>query len=97
MGPYRLLACDLPKGTVGDARVGVAVAERGEVSVVARRGALFANAIMALAGDVDDVVFPTGTVVEGDTLYIYYGAADELIAVASVSLPVLLGKLLSHR
>jgi predicted GH43/DUF377 family glycosyl hydrolase len=50
-----------------------------------------------LAGDVDDVVFPTGTVVEGDTLYIYYGAADELIAVASVSLPVLLGKLLSHR
>src|SRR5471030_570457 len=36
-----------------------------------------------LKGDVDDVVFPTGTALFGDTLYIYYGAADELIACAS--------------
>ncbi|TWJ01605.1 putative GH43/DUF377 family glycosyl hydrolase [Mucilaginibacter frigoritolerans] len=45
-------------------------------------------------GDVDDVCFPTGTVLEGDQLYIYYGAADELIACASVSLKGLTEELL---
>jgi len=48
-----------------------------------------------LTGDVDDVCFPTGTAQFGDTLYIYYGAADELIACASVNLPALLDELLS--
>ncbi|MES2112308.1 MAG: pesticidal protein Cry7Aa [Bacteroidota bacterium] len=48
-----------------------------------------------LKGDVDDVCFPTGTAQFGDTLYIYYGAADELIACASVSLPALLDELMS--
>ncbi|MDP9075949.1 MAG: pesticidal protein Cry7Aa [Bacteroidota bacterium] len=48
-----------------------------------------------LDGDVDDVCFPTGTAQFGDTLYIYYGAADELIACASVSLPALLDELIS--
>ena len=46
-----------------------------------------------LTGDVDDVCFPTGTAQFGDTLYIYYGAADELIACASVNLPALLDEL----
>jgi len=46
-----------------------------------------------LTGDVNDVCFPTGTVLEGDTLYIYYGAADELIACGSVSLKGLLREL----
>ncbi|CAN5284095.1 glycosidase [soil metagenome] len=48
-----------------------------------------------LDGDVDDVCFPTGTVLMDDTLYIYYGAADDLIACASVSLKALLAELLS--
>ncbi|MCR8558387.1 hypothetical protein KXD93_12075 [Mucilaginibacter sp. BJC16-A38] len=48
-----------------------------------------------LDGDVDDVCFPTGTAQFGDTLYIYYGAADELIACASVSLAALLDELTS--
>ncbi len=48
-------------------------------------------------GDVDDVCFPTGTVIEGDTLYIYYGAADELVATASVSLSGLVDELLKYR
>jgi predicted GH43/DUF377 family glycosyl hydrolase len=43
-----------------------------------------------LVGDVNDVVFPTGTALFGDTLYIYYGAADKRIACASVSLKELL-------
>jgi len=46
-------------------------------------------------GIVNNVVFPTGALVFGEDLYIYYGAADERIAVASVSLPELLNKLLT--
>lgn len=46
-----------------------------------------------LAGDVDDVCFPTGTVIIDDKLYIYYGAADDVIACASVSLSGLVDEL----
>ncbi len=46
-----------------------------------------------LKGEVNNVCFPTGTLLENDTLYIYYGAADERIAVASVSLKELLDEL----
>ncbi len=41
-------------------------------------------------GHVPNVVFPTGTAVFGDTLYMYYGAADKRIAVASVKLKELI-------
>lgn len=47
-----------------------------------------------LHGEVNNVCFPTGTVVENDTLYIYYGAADERIAVASLSMSKLLKELM---
>ena len=47
-----------------------------------------------LKGEVNNVCFPTGTVLINDTLYIYYGAADERIACASVSLSALLDELL---
>jgi predicted GH43/DUF377 family glycosyl hydrolase len=46
-----------------------------------------------LKGVVNNVCFPTGAVVEDDTIYIYYGAADERIAVASLSLTELLTEL----
>jgi predicted GH43/DUF377 family glycosyl hydrolase len=46
-----------------------------------------------LKGEVNNVCFPTGAILENDTLYIYYGAADERIAVASVSLKELLAEL----
>jgi predicted GH43/DUF377 family glycosyl hydrolase len=46
-----------------------------------------------LKGEVNNVCFPTGAIVEGDSLYIYYGAADERIALASVSLNELLKEL----
>lgn len=52
--------------------------------------------VWEIRGDVDNVCFPTGTVVQGDTLYIYYGAGDEVIAAGSVSLPELLKELLAH-
>ena len=48
-----------------------------------------------LKGEVNNVVFPTGTALFGDTLYIYYGAADKRIACASLSLSALLAELLT--
>ena len=48
-------------------------------------------------GDVNNVVFPTGTAVFGERLYIYYGAADKRIAVASVDLNELLDELLNTK
>ncbi len=50
-----------------------------------------------LIGEVHNVVFPTGTALFGDDLYIYYGAADSHIAVASVSLKDLLIELRRHK
>jgi predicted GH43/DUF377 family glycosyl hydrolase len=50
-----------------------------------------------LKGEVNNVVFPTGTALFGDTLYIYYGAADERIAVVSLSLSELLAELLTYK
>jgi beta-1,2-mannobiose phosphorylase / 1,2-beta-oligomannan phosphorylase len=50
-----------------------------------------------LKGEVNNVCFPTGAIVEDDTLYIYYGAADEQIACASMSLSALLQELLLHK
>ena len=47
-------------------------------------------------GEVNNVCFPTGTITIDDIIYIYYGAADEQIAVASVSLSGLLTELMSH-
>jgi predicted GH43/DUF377 family glycosyl hydrolase len=44
-------------------------------------------------GYVNNVCFPTGAIVQNDTLYIYYGAADSRIAVASLSLSELLTEL----
>ena len=49
-----------------------------------------------LKGDVNNVVFPTGTAIFGNTLFIYYGAADTHIASASVSISALLTELLTY-
>lgn len=37
-------------------------------------------------GDVDDVVFPCGWIVKGETVYMYYGAADSCIGLATARL-----------
>lgn len=44
-------------------------------------------------GFVNNVVFPTGTAIFGDDLYIYYGAADRAIAVAKVNIKDLIREL----
>lgn len=48
-------------------------------------------------GVVNNVVFPTGTSLFDDTLYIYYGAADKCIACASLSLKELTAELVAHK
>lgn len=50
-----------------------------------------------LKGYVDYVTFPTGTALIDGTLYIYYGAADERIACASVKLDELVAELLKNK
>ncbi len=50
-----------------------------------------------LRGEVNNVCFPTGAVLFNDNLYIYYGAADEQIAYAVVSLSALLKELLLNK
>ncbi len=46
-------------------------------------------------GDVPNVVFPCGYVLDGDTLRLYYGAADTCVAVAEARLSELLDWLLN--
>lgn len=48
-----------------------------------------------LKGDVHNVVFPTGNAVFDGRLYMYYGAADSRIAVASVKIETLLHELMT--
>lgn len=48
-----------------------------------------------LHGIVNNICFPTGVLVCEDTLYIYYGAADEHVACASVCLSELLKELIT--
>jgi len=46
-------------------------------------------------GEVNNIVFPTGTALFGNTLFIYYGAADTVIACASVNFRALVAELLT--
>jgi len=50
-----------------------------------------------ITGVVNNVVFPSGTALFGDTLYIYYGGADKLIGVASISLKELIAELVHYK
>jgi predicted GH43/DUF377 family glycosyl hydrolase len=53
--------------------------------------------IWELKGEVNNVCFPTGAVLFDDTLYIYYGAADERIASASMNFKELLNELMLNK
>lgn len=48
-------------------------------------------------GNVNNVVFPTGTAIFDEKLYIYYGAADERIAAVSLNLNELLNELVKSK
>ncbi|MFH2144173.1 MAG: pesticidal protein Cry7Aa [Bacteroidota bacterium] len=49
-----------------------------------------------LKGEVNNVVFPTGTALFGNTLFIYYGAADSQIACASLNFSELVAELSNY-
>ena len=72
-------------------RVGLALLDLEEPWRVLRRGDEWVLGPLApyeRIGDVSDVVFPTGAIVHKETnqLYLYYGAADSTIAVATANL-----------
>ena len=48
-------------------------------------------------GMVPNIVFPSGALVKGKQLELYYGAADTVCAVASASLPDLLGSIVTKK
>jgi predicted GH43/DUF377 family glycosyl hydrolase len=55
------------------------------------------NAPYERAGDVSDVVFPCGWLLDDDdTLLVYYGVADTSVCVATASLSALLNWLARH-
>lgn len=41
-------------------------------------------------GQVSNVVFPCGAIIKNDTLFVYYGGADQVVGVATMPLPALL-------
>ena len=81
-------------------RVGLALLDLEEPWRVLRRGdewVLGPRAFYERVGDVNDVVFPTGAIVqkETDRLNLYYGAADCTIAVATASLSEIIDYVMS--
>ena len=82
-------------------RLGLALLDRDDPSQMLTRGNewIFGpQAEYEQSGDVPDVVFPCGWILrdDGDTLHIYYGAADSVVCVATASLDQLLTHLGVH-
>jgi len=82
-------------------RLGLALLELEQPTHVIARGDEWVFGPCApyeVAGDVPDVVFPCGWLLgdDGDTLRMYYGAADSTVAVATASLSDLLDHLAGH-
>ncbi|MDH3752942.1 MAG: glycosidase [Acidimicrobiia bacterium] len=82
-------------------RLGLALLDIGDPSKVLMRGDewIFGpDAPYERAGDVPDVVFPCGWLLEddGDTLRMYYGAADSTVCLATASVERLLAHLEGH-
>lgn len=82
-------------------RLGLALLDRDDPSVVLQRGREWVfgpDAPYECSGDVPGVVFPCGWVLDddGDTLRLYYGGADSVVAVATASLRAVLDHLDTH-
>jgi predicted GH43/DUF377 family glycosyl hydrolase len=76
-------------------RLGLALFDLGNPEICLQRGKswIFApEAPYERGGDVNDVVFPCGQTIgaDGDTIHLYYGAADSSIALATGSIKCLL-------
>ncbi len=69
-------------------RLGVAILDAKGTSVIARTAdPIFEPAEpYEMDGEIHNVVFSCGAVVRGDTIFLYYGAADRVLGVATASL-----------
>ena len=88
------------RGTAAGAiyRVGLALLDRRNPARVLARSPAWVfgpEAPYERSGDVGNVVFPCGWIVDGDgdTVRVYYGAADTSVCLATASLSALLGRL----
>lgn len=82
-------------------RVGVALLDHEDPVKVIRRGDGWIFGPLCpyeRVGDVQHVVFPTGAILgaDGDTLHVYYGAADTSVCLATASVRELLAFLREH-
>ena len=72
----------------GTYRLGAVLLDASGTSVLARTADPIFEPIEKYEheGAVANVVFSCGTVVRGDTIFLYYGAADKVLGVATASL-----------
>jgi predicted GH43/DUF377 family glycosyl hydrolase len=80
-------------------RLGLALLDRDDPRIVLQRADewLFTpSEEYERQGDVDEVVFPCGWLLDGDTVRLYYGAADTCLAIATAPLADLLAWLDEH-
>lgn len=82
-------------------RLGLALLDRDDPTKIIARGNEWVfgpHEPYERSGDVPDVVFPCGWILrdDGDTLHVYYGAADSVVCVAEASLEKLLRHLEEH-
>ncbi|WP_412062423.1 glycosidase [Rubrivirga sp. IMCC45206] len=80
-------------------RAGLVLLDRDTLQVISRtRGPVFEPRLaFEREGDIPNVVFPTGAVVEGDDLTLFYGAADACVGQASAPLADVLARLHDDR
>jgi predicted GH43/DUF377 family glycosyl hydrolase len=82
-------------------RLGLALLDRDDPTKTLARGnewILGPDQPYERSGDVPDVIFPCGWLLreDGDTIHLYYGAADTVVCLAEASLSVLLDHLDAH-
>lgn len=81
-------------------RTGVALLDLDDPSRVIARSSLpilEPEEDYEITGDVNNVVFPTGAIVLGETLFVYYGAADKVCALATAGVDEILDFLQGFR
>jgi predicted GH43/DUF377 family glycosyl hydrolase len=76
-------------------RIGAALLDASATSVLARTADPIFEPITTYEkeGEIPDVVFPCGTVVRDDQLFLYYGGGDKVVGVATASLSHILDAL----
>ena len=82
-------------------RLGLALLDRdnpGRVIARSNEWVFGPSAPYERSGDVPDIVFPCGWILDddGDTIRMYYGAADTVVCVATASLKALLNHVMTH-